>query len=219
MYIDTGKIKLFYEKTGHGTPLIMLHGNGEDHTIFNKAISILKKHYTVYAIDSRNHGKSDTAGELHYKDMADDIYDFITILNIKKPIIYGFSDGGIIALILAVKHQDILSRIIVSGVNTKPDGLKAIHRLTYKISYFFTKSKRIKMMLTEPNITDDMLKKIKIPTVITAGSNDMIRQRHLKHIADCIENSTFTIFKGELHGSYVVNSTKIAEFILKQGCN
>lgn len=219
MYIDTGKIKLFYEKTGHGTPLIMLHGNGEDHTIFNKAISILKKHYTVYAIDSRNHGKSDTAGELHYEDMADDIYDFITILNIKKPIIYGFSDGGIIALILAVKHQDILSRIIVSGVNTKPDGLKAIHRLTYKISYFFTKSKRIKMMLTEPNITDDMLKKIKISTVITAGSNDMIRQRHLKHIADCIENSTFTIFKGELHGSYVVNSTKIAEFILKQGCN
>ena len=148
--------------------------------------------------------------------MADDIYDFITLLNLEKPIVYGFSDGGILALILAVKHQDILSKIIVSGVNAVPNGLKTIHILTYKISYFFHKNPKVKMMLTEPNISDNMLKSIKIPAVITAGSNDMIKQRHMQHIADCIPNSTFTVFKNELHGSYIVNSTKIAEFILKQ---
>lgn len=215
MYIETSKIKLFYEKAGSGAPLILLHGNGEDHTIFIKAVSVLKNHFTVYAVDTRGHGKSTAVSELHYEDMADDMYEFIRILNLEKPIVYGFSDGGIIALILAIKHPDLLSKIIVSGVNTKPCGLKPIHIITYRISYFFTKSKRIKMMLTEPNITDEMLKTIKIPTVITAGSNDMIRQSHLRHIADCIENSTFTVFKGELHGSYVVNSTKIAGFILK----
>lgn len=216
MFLDTGKIKLYYEKTGTGTPIIMLHGNGEDHKIFNKTVQILKNHYTVYAIDSRDHGKSGKVTELHYEDMADDIYDFITMLGIEKPIVYGFSDGGIIALILAVKHQDILSKIIVSGVNAAPNGLKTIHILTYKISYFFHKNPKVKMMLTEPNISDNMLKSIKIPAVITAGSNDMIKQSHMKHIANCIPNSTFTIFKNELHGSYIVNSTKIAEFILKQ---
>lgn len=216
MFLDTGKIKLYYEKTGTGTPIIMLHGNGEDHKIFNKTVQILKNHYTVYAIDSRDHGKSGKVTELHYEDMADDIYDFITMLGIEKPIVYGFSDGGIIALILAVKHQDILSKIIVSGVNAAPNGLKTIHILTYKISYFFHKNPKVKMMLTEPNISDNMLKSIKIPAVITAGSNDMIKQRHMQHIADCIPNSTFTVFKNELHGSYIVNSTKIAEFILKQ---
>lgn len=216
MFLDTGKIKLYYEKTGTGTPIIMLHGNGEDHKIFNKTVQILKNHYTVYAIDSRDHGKSGKVTELHYEDMADDIYDFITMLGIEKPIVYGFSDGGIIALILAVKHQDVLSKIIVSGVNAAPNGLKTIHILTYKISYFFHKNPKVKMMLTEPNITDNMLKSIKIPAVITAGSNDMIKQRHMQHIADCVPNSTFTIFKNELHGSYIVNSTKIAEFILKQ---
>lgn len=216
MFLDTGKIKLYYEKTGTGTPIIMLHGNGEDHKIFNKTVQILKNHYTVYAIDSRDHGKSGKVNELHYEDMADDVYDFITLLNLEKPIVYGFSDGGILALILAVKHQDILSKIIVSGVNAAPNGLKTIHILTYKISYFFHKNPKVKMMLTEPNITDNMLKSIKIPAVITAGSNDMIKQRHMQHIADCIPNSTFTIFKNELHGSYIVNSTKIAEFILKQ---
>lgn len=216
MFLDTGKIKLYYEKTGTGTPIIMLHGNGEDHKIFDKAVRILKNHYTVYAIDSRDHGKSGKVTELHYEDMADDVYDFITLLNLEKPIVYGFSDGGIIALILAVKHQDILSKIIVSGVNAAPNGLKTIHILTYKISYFSHKNPKVKMMLTEPNITDNMLKSIKIPAVITAGSNDMIKQRHMQHIADCIPNSTFTVFKNELHGSYIVNSTKIAEFILKQ---
>lgn len=216
MFLDTGKIKLYYEKTGTGTPIIMLHGNGEDHKIFNKTVQILKNHYTVYAIDSRDHGKSGKVTELHYEDMADDIYDFITMLGIEKPIVYGFSDGGILALILAVKHQDILSKIIVSGVNAAPNGLKTIHILTYKISYFFHKNPKVKMMLTEPNITDNMLKSIKLPAVITAGSNDMIKQRHMQHIADCVPNSTFTIFKNELHGSYIVNSTKIAEFILKQ---
>lgn len=216
MFLDTGKIKLYYEKTGTGTPIILLHGNGEDHKIFNKTVQILKNHYTVYAIDSRDHGKSGKVTELHYEDMADDIYDFITLLNLEKPIVYGFSDGGILALILAVKHQDILSKIIVSGVNAAPNGLKTIHILTYKISYFFHKNPKVKMMLTEPNISDNMLKSIKIPAVITAGSNDMIKQRHMQHIADCIPNSTFTVFKNELHGSYIVNSTKIAEFILKQ---
>lgn len=216
MFLDTGKIKLYYEKTGTGKPIILLHGNGEDHKIFNKTVQILKNHYTVYAIDSRDHGKSGKVTELHYEDMADDIYDFITMLGIEKPIVYGFSDGGILALILAVKHQDILSKIIVSGVNAAPNGLKTIHILTYKISYFFHKNPKVKMMLTEPNISDNMLKSIKIPAVITAGSNDMIKQRHMQHIADCIPNSTFTIFKNELHGSYIVNSTKIAEFILKQ---
>lgn len=219
MFLDTGKIKLYYEKTGTGKPIILLHGNGEDHKIFNKTVQILKNHYTVYAIDSRDHGKSGKVNELHYEDMADDVYDFITFLNLEKPIVYGFSDGGIIALILAVKHQDILSKIIVSGVNAVPNGLKTIHILTYKINYLFHKNPKVKMMLTEPNITDNMLKSIKIPAVITAGSNDMIKQSHMKHIADCIPNSTFTVFKNELHGSYIVNSTKIAEFILKQDNN
>ncbi len=214
MYIETSKVKLFYEKSGNGSPLIMLHGNGEDHTIFDKAVSVLKQHYTVYTVDTRGHGKSSAVKELHYEDMADDIYEFITLLGIDKPVLYGFSDGGIIALLSAIKYPELLSEIIASGVNAQPNGLKAIYLITYKISYFFNKSERIKMMLSEPNITDEMLRKIKIPTVITAGSNDMIKHSHMKHIAECIPNSSFTVFKGELHGSYIVNSTNIAEFIL-----
>lgn len=214
MTVKTSKITLFYEKFGNGAPLIMLHGNGEDHNIFSKAISVLQKHFTVYAVDTRGHGKSSDADEFHYEDMADDIFEFIGILNLDKPTVYGFSDGGIVALLLAYKHQDMLSRIIISGVNAMPDGLKSINLFFYRFSYIFKKSKFVKLMLTEPNITDEMLKTIEIPVNMTAGSNDMIKQSHMKHIADCLPNSTFTVFKNELHGSYIVNSTKIADYIL-----
>lgn len=215
MIQQTSKINLYYEKTGTGVPLIMLHGNGEDHTIFNKATAVLKKHFTVYAIDTRGHGKSSPVDELHYEDMANDVYEFICKLNLEKPIVYGFSDGGIVALILAIKHPEAISRIVASGVNTQPNGLNTINLLIYKITYFFTRAKRIKLMLTEPNITNTQLNNIKIPVSVTCGSKDMIKQSHLKHIADNIPNSTLTIFNGELHGSYVVNSTKIADFIIE----
>ncbi len=215
MIQQTSKINLYYEKTGTGVPLIMLHGNGEDHTIFNKATAVLKKHFTVYAIDTRGHGKSSPVDELHYEDMANDVYEFICKLNLEKPIVYGFSDGGIVALILAIKHPEAISRIVASGVNTQPNGLNTINLLIYKITYFFTRAKRIKLMLTEPNITDTQLNNIKIPVSVTGGSKDMIKQSHLKHIADNIPNGTLTIFNGEFHGSYVVNSTKIADFIIE----
>ena len=215
MIQQTSKINLYYEKTGTGVPLIMLHGNGEDHTIFNKATAVLKKHFTVYAIDTRGHGKSSPVDELHYEDMANDVYEFICKLNLEKPIVYGFSDGSIVALILAIKHPEAISRIVASGVNTQPNGLNTINLLIYKITYFFTRAKRIKLMLNEPSITDTQLNNIKIPVSVTGGSKDMIKQSHLKHIADSIPNSTLTIFNGELHGSYVVNSTKIADFIIE----
>ena len=116
-YIKVNNINLFYTCTGSGSPLIMLHGNGEDHTIFDEAVALLSKHFTVYAIDSRDHGQSDKVDELHYDDMAEDIRIFIEELGLEKPILYGFSDGGIIGLLLAIKYPELLSKVIGSGVN------------------------------------------------------------------------------------------------------
>ena len=103
MNLQTSKVNLYYEKYGEGQPLILLHGNGENHKIFEKSIAVLKEHFTVYALDSRGHGYSSPVDELHYEDMADDVHEFICKLQLKKPIIYGFSDGGIIALLVGIK--------------------------------------------------------------------------------------------------------------------
>ena len=106
----------------------MVHGNSEDHTIFDEAIGVLKEHFTCYAIDSRGHGKSSPCRELHYKDMAADMIAFMTELDLTDVAFYGFSDGGIVGLLAAMDSARI-TNLIVSGANISTKGTKLGFRL------------------------------------------------------------------------------------------
>ena len=145
--------------------------------------------------------------------MCDDIVEFIKKLNIDKPLLYGFSDGGIIGLLIAIKEPMLLSKLIISGANTTPDILSIPFKLFTNLIYFFTRSKYIKMMLNEPNIKTEELKSIRIPVHVLAGEKDIVKYEHTKYIADNIENSTLEIIKKENHGSYIVHSEKIYEIV------
>lgn len=215
MISNVNNIKLYYEKRGEGRALILLHGNGESHKIFNKAIDILEKSFTVYAIDLRGHGSSEEIKEYHYLDMVEDIKEFIISENIASPIVYGFSDGGIIALLLASMYPKLLSKIVVSGANINPKGLKTIWIILFKVMYLIKKDSKVKMMLEEPNISIEMLNKIEIPTVILVGSRDVIKESHTKLIASNVKNSKLQILDGEDHGSYIIHNEKIANIILE----
>ena len=215
MIANVNNIKLNFERSGKGQAIILLHGNGEDHKIFDKAIPILEKHFTVYAIDSRGHGSSEEVKEFHYFDMVEDIKEFIINENIDNPIVYGFSDGGIIALLLASMYPKLLSKIIISGANINPKGLKTIWIILFKVMYLIKKDSKVKMMLEEPNISIEMLNKIEIPTVVLAGSRDVIKEKHTKLIVDNIKNSQLQILAGEDHGSYIIHNKKIANMILE----
>ena len=215
MRILVNNVNLYYEEYGNGQPIILLHGNQETHEIFDKLIDKLKDNYKVYAIDSRCHGKSENPIDISYDLMCDDIIDFIKKLNIEKPILYGFSDGGIVGLLIAIKEPNLLSNLIISGANITPDVLTFFDNMITKLFYFFTRSKYIKMMLNEPNIPLSDLQKIVIPVHVIAGEKDVIKYEHTKLIADNIKNSTLEIVKGEKHGSYIIHSDKIYEIIKK----
>lgn len=205
-------IELYYEEYGEGTPFILLHGNGEDHTIFNVLINELKNHYKVYAIDSRMHGQSGN-GELSYSLMADDVKCFIESLNLIKPIVYGFSDGGIVGLMLLSKYPDLVSTLISSGANVVPEGLKWYIRAFFKVQNFFKPSPFLRLMLVEPHLTKEDLESITANVLILAGSRDMVPYKHSEYIARSIPNATLKILKGESHGSYVINSPKLYPII------
>lgn len=213
MFIKVNGIDLFYEQTGQGNPIILLHGNGESHVIFDVLMNQLKDQYTVYAIDSRDHGQSSKVNQLGYISMMKDVATFIQQLNIQKPILYGFSDGGIIGLLLAIHYPHLLSKLIISGANLTPLGVKLKFNLETVYAYLCTKDKKIKMMLTQPNIKAKQLKKISIPTLVLAGSEDLISKNHTKKIAKHIPNSTLKIVKGEDHGSYIIHSDKLYPII------
>jgi len=213
MTINVNGIELFYKIHGQGSPIILLHGNGEDHTIFRALIKKLSTEHTVYAIDSRGHGRSSKVKHLNFIDKMNDVAGFIKELNIQKPVLYGFSDGGIIGLLLAINHPELLSKLIVSGANTNPGGLKRIPLFLIKLTYFFTRSSKMKLMLTQPDISNEELRKIQIPTLVLAGKNDFIKEAHTITLAENIPGSTLKILPGETHASYVINSTKLYDII------
>lgn len=212
MEIQVNQITLFYKKIGRGRPLLMIHGNGEDHGIFLEAAERLKEQFTCYLIDSRGHGQSSDVESLSYQDMADDVIAFIQAMNLEKVDFYGFSDGGITGL-LAAGQSDLIDHLIISGANLYPLGLKFHIYVGMLLEYLQKRDDKLRLMLREPHISDGELKKIKARTLVLAGSKDVIRKHHTEHIAKKIENSTLKILEGETHGSYIVNSSKIADLI------
>lgn len=214
MTLNTGSVTLHYKQSGTGRPLILLHGNGESSDIFDAAIPLLAERFTVYAIDSRGHGQSSPVSEYHYANMSQDVADFIRLKGLERPIVYGFSDGGILALLLAIRHPGLVGGIIASGVNTRPDGLKRRWLWLFRLMNLFRPDPLITLMLTEPDISDDELRRIHCPAVVTAGSRDMLRQSHMRHIACTIPRGQYLLLEGEGHGSYIVHSGRIAQIIL-----
>ena len=212
MLAHVNGIDLYYEMTGEGRPLVMVHGNGEDHTIFNEAAEALRDRFTCYCVDSRCHGQSSATDELHYDDMAEDMVRFLEALDLRDAVFYGFSDGGIVGLLAAARCSRITD-LIVSGANLTPDGVKLGLRLLIRAMYAFKKDPKLALMLNEPNIGEDVLGRIRARTLVLAGSKDLVREAQTRRIAAGIPGAKLQILKGEGHGSYIVHKTKIPGLI------
>ena len=214
MKIAVNGVELNYEVVGSGDPLIMVHGNSEDHTIFTEAAEVLKEHFTCYLVDTRSHGKSSKVKRLHYQDMAQDYAAFIRALGLERVTFFGFSDGGILGLLVAME-EGLIDTLIVSGANTYPGAVSDRMAKIMKIIYFVTRSDKFRLMLNEPDIQAEDLQKISCRTFVLAGSEDAVKRENTDFIAANIPNATEMILEGETHTSHIVHNTKIAQIILE----
>lgn len=206
-------IVLNYVEAGQGSPLILLHGNGEDHRIFDKLTNLLKQHFCVYAIDSRNHGESSSTEDFSYQSMANDICLFIKAKKLDDVSIIGFSDGGIIALLMAIGQKDIFKKMVLLGVNLKPTDFKDYIFDSLKEEYEKTKDPLLKMMIEEPNININDLSEIEIPTLVIAAEDDIFKEECFKTITEAMPNAILKIIEGHDHGSYVVDNDLLYPYL------
>ena len=198
-------IKLHYLEKGEGFPLILLHGNGEDHTYFEHQIEYFSKSRRVIAINTRGHGQSPRGNApFTLKQFADDLLAFMDDHNIEKADILGFSDGGNIALIFALQHQERINKLILNGANLFPSGVKASVQIPVVIGYYLAKllggkekAELLGLMVNEPHITSDALRALTVPTLVIAGNHDMIKTSHTKLIATSIPTGTLCIIDGD----------------------
>ena len=201
-------IELFYTKTGSGPPLLLLHGNGENGTYFVHQVEEFSHDFTVYAIDTRGHGKSPRgAAPFTISQFAGDLLAFMEQQGLTQADILGFSDGGNIALTFALRHPDRVCRLILNGANLDPKGVKPLVQLPIVAGYHFASlpkspaarahAELLGLMVNEPHIAPAELKKLTMPVLVIAGMKDMIRERHTRLIAASIPNVRLALIPGD----------------------
>ena len=212
---DVNGVRLHYSVTGNGRPVVLVHGNGEDHHLFDVEIRQLSEAgYRVYAPDSRGHGLNVPMHEYHYADMAEDIFQFIRVLGLEKPCYYGHSDGGIIGLLLELRHPDTLSRMAVSGVNLSPEGIDPDFVAEYTEINRRAPDPLITLMLTEPHIDPESLRQIRIPVLVTVGEHDLIIPAETQRIVSHLPHACQITVPGADHGSYIQGSEVMGRLLL-----
>ena len=205
-------IKNYYVEKGQGDPLILLHGNGEDSTYFVNQIDEFAKYFHVYAVDTRGHGQTPRGtAPFTIRQIAKDLADFMDEQGIEKADILGFSDGGNIALIFAIKYPEKVNRLIADGANLDTTGI--VPKLMAAMKREYNKAVKegeksdpegqanreelFSLMVNDPNIPVSELAKIKAKTLIMAGTKDMIPEEHTKMIAENIEGARCEIIEGD----------------------
>ena len=203
-------IHLNYTIAGQGFPLVMLHGNGEDHTYFKRQMEPFSQQYQVIALDTRGHGQSPRGtAPFTLEQFAEDLKDFLDNREIRRCHLLGFSDGGNIAVLFALKYPDYVEKLILNGADLSPSGVKLSTQIPIVLGWGllqiirrFDKKAQPKwelldLMTTQPHIKPASLSALTMPTLVVAGERDMIRDRHTRLIARSIPNSRLSILPGD----------------------
>ena len=211
---DAGDVTLFYAAEGTGRPVILLHGNGGSHNDMETTTrQLAQAGYMVYALDSRGQGANAPLAEYHYHDMATDLHEFITAKGLKRPAVFGFSDGGIVALMTEVMYPGSLGAIATGGANTFVRGSLVPE---FEAEFFAqTNPNPLNiMMLNEPTMTAEDMQTISCPALILSGDSDLIRPEHTQLIGESIPSGEWMIVPNADHGSYIYHSPRIGHLLL-----
>ena len=215
--IQLSEVKMHYSVYGEGGyPLILVHGNGGSQNSLKEAATYLANDYTVYVIESRCHGQSSDPGVISYDLMAKDIKEFIEAMNLTKPFLMGHSDGGINALTVAYTYPDLLGGFISCGANTTPETFKPYFTIGVRVLDIFKPDKLNDMMLTLPQMNEELLSKITCPAYIVAGEFDIMWLSDSVLIHESIKDSKIAIIKGADHSSYISQDGKQAYVLAKE---
>lgn len=217
---------LFYEVTGSGFPLFLLHGNGGSSDYFIHQVPVFSRYFKVYTVDLRGHGRSsNTRSVLSFKLLSDDLYLITEKENIHSLNILGFSDGANIAMRFAADHPDKIKHLVLNAGNTEVNGMTGFTKIGVFLEYLWFRLLGIfprwrqraaitALMLKDTGITQDDLHKISAKTLVIVGKRDVIKLKHSMYIADTIPEASFVLVSGQGHLFALKNPKLFNENIL-----
>jgi len=191
--------------------VLLVHGNGGSIADLGAQIAHFRKRYKVIAMDSRDQGKSaDSPDAITYEKMTDDLAALLDHLKVGPVNVLGWSDGGIEALLLGIRHPAKVKKIASMAANLNPtdqavsaDVLAIVKTLLETTPADNPENRRERkvtgIMLTEPHIDAKSLEAIAAPTLVMAGDHDLIRLEHIVDIYNHLVNSQLVIFPNATH--------------------
>lgn len=121
-YADINGTRMYYDVSGWGTPVVMLHGGYADSDMWDIESFLLSFKYKVIRLDSRGHGRtSDTNAPITYEQMADDTLALLDKLNISRAHFVGWSDGAVIASHIAANAPARVNQLVLIGAAYQSD--------------------------------------------------------------------------------------------------
>ena len=236
-YAAVNGLKMYYEIHGSGFPLVLIHGGGSTiQTTFGRVIDSFAKNHQVIAVEMQAHGHTaDIDRPLSFEQDADDIAELLKQLKITKADIFGFSNGASTTLQIAIRHPELVNKIIVASTMSKKSGTypwfwdmmkKASFEQMpqqYKDAYLAINSdtnalhqmykRDVERMQSFKDINDDDIRSIKAPAFIIAGEKDVPSPEHAVEMHRLISNSRLVILPGG-HGEYIGEITTSRDPVL-----
>ena len=221
-FAPVNDIKMYYaifNKNGKD-PVFLLHGGFSNSDTWSFEVPLLSKTHMVIIADSRGHGRSSMSDQpLSYNLMASDVLQLMDYLKIKRAAIVGWSDGGILGLILAIRYTGRVSKLFTFGANYDTSGYKtavtdtstsrrfmaraeADYRRLSPTPYGFGALKKAlgKLYSTEPTLDPKDIKTIRASTVIAFGQYEQfIKREHFEKLAGLIPNARLVMLPNVSH--------------------
>ena len=231
-YANVNGLKMYYEVHGDGFPLVLIHGGGSTiGTTFGRILPTLAKTHRVIAVEMQAHGHTaDIDRPLSFEQDADDVAELLRQLHIGKADIFGFSNGASTTLEMAIRHPEMVNKIIVASTMYKkagafpefwdmmahpkfedmPQPLKdAYLEINPSKDALYTMYKRdVARMQSFKDIKEEDIKGIKAPALIVVGNNDVPRPEHAVEMYRQMQHAKLVILPGG-HGEYMGEITTV----------
>lgn len=230
-YATVNGLNMYYEIHGpanaENPPLVLLHGGGSTiDTTFGNVLQSFAKSRHVIAVEQQGHGRTaDIDRPLTFEQMADDTAALLRHLKIERADFFGFSNGGNVAMQIAIRHPEMVRKLIVASAFFKRDGIypevwESLKQATSQNMPAVLRDEYIKVAPDPENLSTlvaklmknmlgfrdwrpEDIQSINAPTIVMIGDADVVRPEHAVEMFRLLPHSQLAVFPGSGHGTFL----------------
>ncbi len=225
-YATINGMNMYYEVYGSGSPLVLIHGGGSDiHVTFGRVLQQLAKHHRVIGIDLQAHGRTADRGvPTSFEQDADDVASLLQHLGIAKADIFGFSNGGTTTLQLAIRHPQLVNKLVLASALYNRTGVQpgfwefmktaSLSNMPLPLQQAFLAinpdsnalqtmhDRDAVRMQNFKDIPDELIGKIQATALVVVGDKDVIRIEHALELSRLLPGARLLVLPSG-HGDYI----------------